>query len=582
MTDCIVNQDILNNCLSYDYGGIDRIFLLPFDEFQVMEKRPKYAAFSSAFNNSFKIGKGGFYSSILSTSKFIEVQTDDTSTFKNVFQSHSYQQTLTTKIKRIDEELDIMLSKNKNKKFVVVVFPNINNKIWETFYNKQSLSSNFCFFMGVENGCSWQIQYDVEQVGGGSYYTIQFTANSYESLPVVEDVNPDSLIEDNEIDFKFIPKEFICVGKTNYEVAMYAVCVTNDRNQQPIDKNGELCSKSGLKQAICTYRDVNTYKEYLIGNLNDYDIIDTYDLDAVFEGRKVKRYNTICYNFYNLILQFKDYPDDNTLDELYDFYGETKSYKIECIGKSAKYTVSSNVNWITTNIAADNTLTLTVAENDGDSRTGKITLTHKDDSSLKLYININQSKNIIIIPEFDYLVFRYFWGENDGRDLDTSTGYVNTGIILPNGKKLDEMPVGYGMAGRNDNETSNYVQFGGDNMASGNECVFITTNTLITHYDTLPDIVNIDVYANWWGSRLTGNCEFELTAYKGGIIVKEGSFNYNNVGGTAVLITRTKVNIASQGSGNTSDYKNRYSKIGQIQYNKLRRNATYVIDAPVV
>lgn len=581
MIDCIVNQDILNNCLNYDYGGIDRIFLLPFDEFQAIEQKPKYAAFSSAFNKSFKIGKGGYYSSILSTSPFVEVQVDDTSTFKNVFQSHSYQQTLTTKVRRIDTELDNLLSKNKNKKFVVVVFPNINNKVWETFYNEQTLTSNFCFFLGVENGCSWQIQYDVEQKGGGSYYTIQFTANSYQSLPALGDVNDDWLVDENVIDFKFIPKEYICVGKTNYEVAQYAIAVTNDRNQQPIDRNGKLCSESGLKQIIYAYIDVDTYKEYLIANLNDYDIIGVYDIDAIFEGRKVKRYNTICYNFYNLVLQFKEYTE-TTLDELYDFEGQTKSYGIECIGKSAKYNVSSSVSWITTNVAVDNTLTLTVAENEGDeSRVGKITLVHKDDSSLRLVINVTQARNIIIIPEFDYLTFRYFWNTEDGRDLDTSTGYVNTGIVFSDGKKLDELPVGWNMAGNYNIDTQGYVQFGGDNTGSGNECVFITMNTLVTQYDILPDIVNIDVYANWFGSRLTGNCEFELCAYKGGAMVQNG-YNFNNVGGVEVLITRTKINIAASGTGNAGDYKNKYSKIGQIQYNKLRRNATYVIDAPIV
>lgn len=578
MTDCIVNQDILNNCLSYDYGGIDRIFLLPFDEFQALEQKPKYAAFSSAFNKSFKIGKGGYYTSILSTSKFVEVQVDDTSTFKNVFQSHSYQQTLTTKVRRIDEELDNLLSKNKNKKFVVVVFPNINNKIWETFYNKQTLISNFCFFMGVENGCTWSIQYDVEQKGGGSAYTIQFTANSYQSLPTIEDINDDWLVEENVINYKYIPKEYICVGNTNYEVAQYAIAVTNDRNQQPIDRNSKLCSESGLKQAIYTYIDVDTYKEYLIANLNDYDIIGVFDIDAIFEGRKVKRYNTICYNYYNLQLYFKDYPTETALDEVFDFEGETISYGIECIGKSAKYTVSSTVSWITTNVAADNTLTLTIAKNEAEaSRSGKITLTHKDDSSLKLVIDVTQAKNIIKIPPFDYLTFRYFWGTEDGRDLDTSTGYVNTGIVFSDGKKLDELPVGWAMAGNYNTNAQSYLMFAGDNTGSGNECVYITMNTLSTHYDELPDIVEIDVYANWFGERKNGNTTFQLTAYEGGAMVQNG-YNFENVGGREIMITQATVNVRTQGTGMSGDYKNKYYKIGTIYYDKTKRTATYVLN----
>ncbi|MDR2950715.1 MAG: hypothetical protein LBV71_16125 [Prevotella sp.] len=580
MIDCIVDKDILNGC-NYDYAGIDKIYLLPFDEFQALEERPKYSAFNNSFDNSFMIGNGVYYTNILSTTKFIELQADDTSTFRNVFNSHYYNQTLTTKVRRIDQELDNMLSKNKNKKFIVVVFPTINNKIWETFNNVQSLTSTFCFFMGVENGCSWTIQYDVEQKNSSSAYTIQFQTNSYQGLSVIEDIDYKSLITDNVIDYKFIPKEYICVGNTNYEVAMYAVAVTNDRNQQAVDENGELCSISGLKQAAYTYSDVATYEDYIIADLADYDVIGVYELDAIFEGKKVKRYNTTCYNFYNLQLYFTDNQTETSLDELYDFEGENRVYNITCVGKSGKYTATSSTTWLRTSISADNKLTISIDENEDDSRSGTVTLVHNDDSTLKLTINVTQAKNIIIIPEFDYLVFRYFWADTDGRDLDTSTGYINTGITFDDTTQLDNSPVGWSMAGNYNTNVQNYIQFAGDNTGSGNECVFITMNTLVEQYDNIPDVVNIDVYANWFGSRLTGNCKFELTAYKGGAMVQDG-YNYDNVGGEEVLITVVNVNIATSGSGKASTYKTDYSKIGQIQYNKLKRNAQYVIDAPIV
>lgn len=575
---CILDKDILNGCLPYDYGGIDRIFILPYSEFQAIEQKPKYSAFSQSFNKSFQNGKGAYYTAILSTSKFYELEADDSSIFRNIYKSHHYEQTLTTKVKRIDNELDDLLSKNKNEKFVVVVFPNINNKKWEKYLNVQSLTSNFCFFMGVENGCTWNIQYDVEQVGGGSFYTIQFQSNSYQSLPVIEDINADWLEEKNTIDYKYIPKEYVCVGKTNYEVAMYAVAVTNDRNQAPIDKNGKLCSESGLKQAIQTFEGINEYKEYLIGNINNYEVVGTYNIEAIFEGRKVKRYNTICYNYYNLVLQFANNPTETTLDELYDFEGESISYPIICSGKSNKYTVSSSASWITTNIAPDNTLTLTVSKNEAEeSRTGKITLTHKDDSSLKIYIEVTQAKNIIKIPPFDYLTFRYYWTENDGRDLDTSTGFTNTGIVFEDGKKLDELPVGFGMAGNNNADAQRFVVFGGDNMQSGNEAVYITMNSISEYWDNIPDILNIDVYANWWGERKNGNCRFELTAYEGGAMVQDG-YNFNNVGGTKIMITEATVNVRTQGTSMQNDYKNKYYKIGTIFYDKYRRTATYVLN----
>lgn len=576
---CNINQDILNGCLDYRTGGIDRIFILPFDDFQAVQTTVFGGSFSKkAFSDSFKNGGGGEYSTVLSTSPFYELQADDTSTFKNTFNNHHYTQQLTTKVRRIDNELDELLSKNKNKKFIVLIFPNLHNKFFEKVEKKsyQKLIENFAFTMGDEGGASWNIEMVIDQKTGDNVYNITFNSNSYKPLSVMSNFNIDSLV-DYVLDVKFIPKEFLCSANTNFEVAQYAVAVTNDRFEYPVDSNNRLCHNSGNKQAIYAY--INKMNDVDISN---FDVIGFFDMDAVFEGRKVRRYNPSCYNYYNLQLKFMDFTE-TTLEELLGYAATTKTFRVLCTGRSGRYTATSNVNWIVPTIGADNTLTLKINENPEDSpaRNGLITLVHNDKSDLKLFIKINQAKNIIVIPEFDYLVFRYFWADTDGVDLDTSTGYINTNIAFSDNTKLDELPVGWNMAGNYNTNAQNYLMFAGDNTGSGNECVYITMNSLITHFNNIPDIVNIDVYANWYRSRLNGNCEFELVAYKGGAMVQNG-YNFDNIGGTEVLLTRTKVNIAATGNSNSGDFKTKYSKIGQINYDKNTRTATYVINAPIV
>lgn len=572
---CNINQDILNGCLDYRTGGINRIFILPFDDFQAVQTTVFGGSFSKkTFADSFANGGMGEYSTVLSTSPFYELQADDTSTFKNTFNNHHYTQQLTTKVRRIDKELDELLSKNKNKKFIVLIFPNLHNKFFEKVEKKsyQKLIENFAFTMGDEGGASWNIELVIDQKTGDNVYNITFNSNSYKPLSVMSNFNIDSL-DNYVLDVKFIPKEFFCSANTNFEVAQYAVAVTNDRFEYPVDRNNRLCHNSGNKQAIYAY--LNIMNDV---NISNFDVIGFFDIDAVFEGRKVRRYNPSCYNYYNLQLKFVDFTE-TTLNELLGYEATTKTFRVLCTGRSGRYTATSNVSWIVPTIGTDNTLTLKINENPEDSpaRNGTITLVHNDKSDLKLFIKVTQAENIIIIPEFDYLTFRYFWGADDGRDLDTSTVFSNTNIILNNNIKLDESPVGYGMSGNYNSDVQNFIQFGGDNTQSGNESVFINMNTLNTYYNTLPDIVQIDVFANWWAEKLIGNTQFELTAYKGGAMVKEGQYNFINVGGETVLQQTARKNIYAKGSCNVSDFRNKYTKIGTIYYNKSTRDATFNI-----
>ncbi|NDW09825.1 BACON domain-containing protein [Dysgonomonas sp. 520] len=568
MNNCNINQDILNNCLDYRTGGIYKIYLLPYEDFQAV-RTSKGSFKPTAFNHSFD--NLTEYSTILSTSKFYQLEADETANFKHTYYNHYYTQSLTTKVRRIDKELDLLLSKNKNKKFFVLFFPNLHNKYWKG----KVLTSDFCFTMGDENGASVSIELLIEQVTGDNVYNITFSSNSYKPLSVMENYRMKTL-DDYILNIKYIPTLFECQGFTNYEVAQYAYCVTNDSNEYAVDKDGRLCSDSNNKQAIHIYNNINNDVD-----VSNYDIVGSFDIDTAFDGRKVRKYNTTCYNKYNYQLYFTNDQEQRIVEELFNYEGGSKSYPITVLGGNYKYSVVSIPSWISYTIGADDTLTINVTNNEAESiRSGTIILQHNDKPDLQLTINITQAENVIIIPEFDYLVFRYYWGEGDGRDLDTSTVFMNTNIALPNDIQLDNSAVGWNMSGNRNLDVASYLVWGGDNTGSGNECTYINMNTLVTHYDSLPDVVEVNVYANWFGTRLNGNCAFFLNAYKGGAMVQDG-YNFENVGGDNVLFEAVGVSITTQGGGNATDYQNNYTKIGTIFYNKKTRTATYVIDAEI-
>ena len=52
----------------------------------------------------------------------------------------------------------------------------------------------------------------------------------------------------------------------------------------------------------------------------------------------------------------------------------------------------------------------------------------------KTFVCRQESVPVVIIPEFDYLVLRYIWADEDGIDFDTATGFDNTGLPDVDGK----------------------------------------------------------------------------------------------------------------------------------------------------
>ena len=139
--------------------------------------------------------------------------------------------------------------------------------------------------------------------------------------------------------------------------------------------------------------------------------------------------------------------------------------------------------------------------------------------------------NEVIINDFDYLVARYFWLPGAGTDLDTATGFVETGV-----SGVDANWVGFGngytVPGNAGGppptvDDTQYLQHAGDNTGTGAECVLIRFADFAAANPSTPNPIKVKMHAIWWGSRGTGNAQFELIAYKGGQMVKNG-FEFEN------------------------------------------------------
>lgn len=119
--------------------------------------------------------------------------------------------------------------------------------------------------------------------------------------------------------------------------------------------------------------------------------------------------------------------------------------------------------------------------------------------------------SVIHFSDFTSVQLRYIWGSNAGRDLDTKSYYVNSPI-----NSLNYIAVGWSW----NLSQIPYLYWGGDNTYSGAECVMFNIESMIELEDQMPDIMKINLCANWFGELLNGNITIECTAYKKGVIVK--------------------------------------------------------------
>jgi hypothetical protein len=157
-------------------------------------------------------------------------------------------------------------------------------------------------------------------------------------------------------------------------------------------------------------------------------------------------------------------------------------------------------------------------------------------------------------PDFDYAVIKYIWVSGNGTDLDTRTAMVDLPDPLYNQIDIGwarggngSMPGGGAYIGPS---TSNYYMWwSGDSQGtSGNEATLIDFIRLESSYPTL-DELTIRIRAFWYGNRLNGNMQVNITTYKGGTMSKSG-FNFVNTGGTLVSNVTETYNMSISASAN--------------------------------
>ncbi len=269
-----------------------------------------------------------------------------------------------------------------------------------------------------------------------------------------------------------------------------------------------------------------------------------------------------------------------------NFQGSSSQLTLTQEGQVLKYDFEliESPDWAHVSVIDNESFNVSVDDNISTTkRIGVIKFKQKDSDKILEY-TITQA-DIIEIMDFNYLTFRFYWTEEDGKDLDTATVFVNTGISETdsngNTVNLDDNPVGFGMSGRNNPIIEQYLKFGGDNTQSGNESVFIDWAQLLTnHYAELPDVIYADLYGNWYNTKLQGNIIFEIAAYKGGEMIQDPNNQYNhiNVGGEEKLTTQqTKYVYAACSSNYNTGYKEKYTYVARLSYNKETFSAEFKI-----
>lgn len=308
----------------------------------------------------------------------------------------------------------------------------------------------------------------------------------------------------------------------------------------------------------------------------------------------IQEAKAIEYDFY-----FEDEPTVTEKDETVQYTVTNKRYRIVSKDNRGNYVgiILPNNNNIINNINASQInngvyeLSFNIAQNDDvDMRETSIVLT-QEVSGKKLTINISQmGDKTIVLPDFDNLILRYNWTDDDGRDFDTMTVINGTGLTI-NNKKVDDYNVGYGSG----NANSNFVLVhGGDNTRSGDETCLIRMGDICTEENLLAMKANgiksfyIDIYGFWYGSKNNGNVTIEMTAYKGGTVslgTEDNAFKWVVDGGENVLTTSLPTNVNAFANCSPSSvsirtqyckhYKDSYTKIGRVTYN-IKTKAAYL------
>jgi len=184
------------------------------------------------------------------------------------------------------------------------------------------------------------------------------------------------------------------------------------------------------------------------------------------------------------------------------------------------------------------------------------------------------------LADFDYMVLRYIWQDGAGTDLDTFTGFKNTGTIYDGDPTSRTNWVGYNQNGGSriipTGSSSPYLNWGADNTgSSGIEAILLDIKQFNTDNPTSNNPVVVRMNAVWYGTPITGNITVEVTTYKGGAMSLDApNHNFINTGGVLVDQVDLPVTVTAH---NQDSLISNSQNVAEMRYNKDTATATLVL-----
>jgi hypothetical protein len=299
--------------------------------------------------------------------------------------------------------------------------------------------------------------------------------------------------------------------------------------------------------------------------------------------------DTLSINVHSLYLDLAEdlYSIDNPLknaDTTVVFKGALAAY-----GGARAVNAVTKPSWVkgvSTSTAGDLAITV-VRDPDEERRAGTVTVAHASDPDYRASFVVVQEM-VVRIPKFNYFVIRFDWSkcipEDPNRKLDIDVAvrfFGNTGAsgqVMP----YDNKPVGFAMG--NLSVTYNgqeLLAWGGDQNQAGGESVLFNAPVLDNDLES-PRIIKMEVYAIWYDGGVQTISKtpvnLDIVAYEGGTMTNDNHV-YKNTGGKTVYQHTHAARVSKKG-GVGLDYPARYTKVCEIEYDKLKHSARVTMVAP--
>lgn len=583
---CQINDNLLEEKCIYSIGGISKLFILDMDNFQ-----------------DYKFNDDNLYDEILldyiyHKGKFYEIEASDNAVFTEKYDNKLFTKQLKTSVGKFSYEIEKQLTLSVRKQYLVA-FRSYNNGKWFVFDNAtliydstieakagsiqynltfDSTSDKPLYEMKADDYFSTNLDNHSTKY---SYYPI-FDTFTCELKPnttyntgykvanycIAEDIDGIAVDKNGkEIDDNNKNKQAIITleGTSNPDASKYEVVSSYTQSYQPnsgeslkkYDVNscwphyeGTITINPSTMQILSSNKDVTAtvYSTKNWTNTTDGNVYT--NMDNGVGGTFNVTYSRINYGNSTVTLKNIKTREEITAtvqclllsaDKLAVSLANNNpstTINITCKGGTADYSITNPMDWLTVN-KGTNSITITAANNTGDTRNGYITLSHNDNANEKVSIYvIQQNKDVFEINEADYIVMTYTWDSTAGTDMDESTYILNSGI-----SNVDYKNVGFGGTGQDNNDVTPYLQ-GLIGKNSREEKILI--NVAAVHTASTVDEVFGDSRGNFYGSLGTGLINLEIKGYKGGTM----DTSFNNNGGTLVKTVNVSKMITASGSCN--------------------------------